>query len=1186
MTIRCFATGVDGTRDGVEVCLGDLPTEQAEFEGLLTKLRNTRVELGVFVRVAMEYHRSCDDDKFRSTLEFARDNMQLEGEAAAEIFTNLAADCLYRSSLPGVNKVEVLEQFVANYVEAGKYNPNDPYMAALGAFYEIQQGKLKEAENKLGMMGTLIMRDNLTTYGYIQNVAWGSFYYQRGNYSAAYDSLNKAVLAKPNSGAGIRVAIGICLFKMEQFSRAGAALESALESAPNDLNGLLTMGLFKRMEASRDRDHHKRRKHRMDAFDFFSVAHDRVASENLDTECYIALTQIANHEFFAWKIVDESAEVTNDFKTVVVDGVGHEFDAEPIPPLKVDGRNNVKAISVREEGDKTFIHVSEDDREYFRGRKSKVVEVDKKSYKEVKEACTIAAKKGSEQVKAESFYVLGRLFHATNQLTMAEKCYKKVIKNPSIKMSLASFGLGQLYLGQEKHEEALKKFEDVAKVAPEDKDTMAYIILVKSLLHQTVVNYDKVRDAAVGFPYELDLWLLQAQNRFQSGAEFQNALRCYENALKCGVDGGITDELKYSVFANMAILYHNVGNIKKATTFARQALDREYIDEDANPVFTHGENNIFFTYSDTAGSVKATDTEGMFDFGSNVGDLKAGDDLLLDDVLHKVESISGKTVTTKCPLSFPVGKSMALRIKIPRRNFNDKTLMRCYNYARILEDQGCSMAAREIYNEILSSHPQFTECYLRLSWMEREIGNFTEAESWLQKALKVNPNEPDANVSLGDLYARRDDWDKAKKMYEKVNSKFVAESEQDARTMISQGNLYYRSLADNSNYEKNLKHSYKFYHTVLAKSKRNAYAANGLGMICAEMKRFDAAREMFSRVRESNIAASDDIASNLAHVHLFQNKNMEAIQLYQSTMKAALSSGNAPMSYASLIECLGLANLRNGQHKEALRTLLRSLHYDPTTPHFWFNYAYIGEELASLALKSTKQKSADEINGIINTLRIAEDMFDFTASDIVATGRLKYDKKKSLSHKDNCQRLKMKAAASLATAQKQTAAHMEQKQAREGARKQAAQEKARMEATRLEEVAEVKRVERARVIEATERLNSLKKTWATVPPKPVPGEKKPRKKKDGTGAFVDDYQDGLPDDIFDSDGEDELGGAPALKPVVNDSLMDSDDDVPPPPRPSSPTAGVKRDAESESLFGDSDDEPATKTRRIVAVDGA
>lgn len=61
--------------------------------------------------------------------------------------------------------------------------------------------------------------------------------------------------------------------------------------------------------------------------------------------------------------------------------------------------------------------------------------------------------------------------------------------------------------------------------------------------------------------------------------------------------------------------------------------------------------------------------------------------------------------------------------------------------------------------------------------------------------------------------------------------------------------MYFANLG--SNPERYIKDSYKFFHHVLTKDPKNVYAANGLGIVCAEKGEFDVAREIISRVGSS-----------------------------------------------------------------------------------------------------------------------------------------------------------------------------------------------------------------------------------------------------------------------------------------------------------------------------------------------
>jgi lipopolysaccharide biosynthesis regulator YciM len=51
------------------------------------------------------------------------------------------------------------------------------------------------------------------------------------------------------------------------------------------------------------------------------------------------------------------------------------------------------------------------------------------------------------------------------------------------------------------------------------------------------------------------------------------------------------------------------------------------------------------------------------------------------------------------------------------------------------------------------------------------MGKLDEASLWLSRALTVDDSNTDVGVSLGDLYARGQHWEEAKKCYEKICTK-------------------------------------------------------------------------------------------------------------------------------------------------------------------------------------------------------------------------------------------------------------------------------------------------------------------------------------------------------------------------------------------------------------------------------
>jgi hypothetical protein len=132
---------------------------------------------------------------------------------------------------------------------------------------------------------------------------------------------------------------------------------------------------------------------------------------------------------------------------------------------------------------------------------------------------------------------------------------------------------------------------------------------------------------------------------------------------------------------------------------------------------------------------------------------------------------------------------------------------------------------------------------------------------------------------------------------------------------------------------------------------------------------------------------SEDICSNLAHVHLAQGRLVDAEHLYQAALKTLPrsssstggSSGRHSDKIVAAFECMAFAQFRNGRHTDALHSLLRGLHNDPSGLRGWYNVAVVRADLASTATKRKIEK-VDDIQDASQHLLLARKLFSFLAS--------------------------------------------------------------------------------------------------------------------------------------------------------------------------------------------------------------
>jgi hypothetical protein len=136
-----------------------------------------------------------------------------------------------------------------------------------------------------------------------------------------------------------------------------------------------------------------------------------------------------------------------------------------------------------------------------------------------------------------------------------------------------------------------------------------------------------------------------------------------------------------------------------------------------------------------------------------------------------------------------------------------------------------------------------------------------------------------------------------------------------------------------------------------------------LGMVCVKKNELDIARETFSKAREANVAMSEDICTNLAHVFLMQNRSVDAERLYQATIKNFSRTGRSLSDKpAHLNECVAFVQYKSGRHDEASRSIFRAIHLNPTNLRFWYNVAFVGhsQSIKVAAKSSSTAASLDD----------------------------------------------------------------------------------------------------------------------------------------------------------------------------------------------------------------------------------
>lgn len=495
---------------------------------------------------------------------------------------------------------------------------------------------------------------------------------------------------------------------------------------------------------------------------------------------------MANHSFHTWRTLrcEDSSSFAPDSRTLVIPGEMNLSvkDIAPKDLVRVfseaseeigsrASRQNVFSVVTVElgasttfSGDTTFVTdtsivvtLDSDLPPEFVGNK---VSIELKELSRVFKLTRDALSHSSvKSIKAEAYYILGKMYHTQREYSDAFKCYMLALQEEP-NMELAAFSAAQIHLSKQNYVNSLEIFEQLLKKHPDDKDTQAFVILLKALHKKEMSPMELVKEVAPGFQFEIDLWLIQGQLRLKTPTEFNAALRCFYSAIECMDQQGVP--INPLVLSNISVLQHSLGKLHLALEFGKRALleverkTAELNPTKSNPSFKSSDlEGVYYTWSEVTCTVYF-DASGKFHLYEGSSDdeviefdelFKSGDDILIGDLYHQVLSTDKKSFTAKSPV--PLTHSRGLRVqprdssaessdemigtstseelpsqngkksvsfvyevkrKILGSNFHEASITLNYNFARLLEDTGSTRAAIEVYVELLKQHPSFMEC--------------------------------------------------------------------------------------------------------------------------------------------------------------------------------------------------------------------------------------------------------------------------------------------------------------------------------------------------------------------------------------------------------------------------------------------------------------------------------------------
>jgi RNA polymerase-associated protein CTR9 len=533
---------------------------------------------------------------------------------------------------------------------------------------------------------------------------------------------------------------------------------------------------------------------------------------------------------------------------------------------------------------------------------------------------------------------------------------------------------------------------------------------------------------------------------------------------------------------------------------------------------------------------------------------------------------------------------LPLRQKVLGHNFNSKTWTVCYNFARILEELGSADAASELYLALLEKNPAYLEVYLRMSTLSLNAGKNDAALSWVCRALTVDDRNVDVLVFKAELHAKLQQYDQAEYICEdlfKIDHK-------DPRPALITANVHFQMLKNvkksstDKTFLKEIKHSRKFFHDVMRKDLSNVYAANGIGMICAEYHEFDAASEIFLRAKELNMPFSEDINNNLANTRLIQGRTLEAEQLFQLNMRSMAKSvhNSETGKFATMSEATSYAQFKQKRYEDAVHTLLRGIHHDPVSKsnmlRFWFNIASVRGGQASATMQTKVKKTVRAVQEAIREFELSRDLFTALSGQELPTdtNTSVYNPAQAKAMANAAEKWLSLCDEELRSAQQLEQTTKDERDRRAAAHQERVSKQEEEKAKLLVALAEAKKEKQRIALEKQKRLEELKAGWTAPPPE---SKTKDKKGKAGKRAHSDDEMQvsssaGIQNGVYDSDSGDEgvSGGLLSGKRAEKDPFADDSDD-------DDEIFGSKRKADTLSGTGGDGDADSKKAKKSGVI---
>jgi tetratricopeptide (TPR) repeat protein len=329
------------------------------------------------------------------------------------------------------------------------------------------------------------------------------------------------------------------------------------------------------------------------------------------------------------------------------------------------------------------------------------------------EAVTLLEGITSHSPSAVLLDLLGDAYTQTHELVKAEAAYRKAVELDPSEPSHQR-GLGQTLLAEEKYSEALKVYQKLSDVMPDDSDVYLRIAQIYRELHQLDKAEENLVKARQYAPGSLEVMYNEAM-LYQAQGRYEDAIRVLSDAVT-GIKGQST--AVPSRRRSLAILYQQLGQLYRDTQNYQAAI---YTFEELGHLGEEEDRRARMMIMDTYRAAK--------------------------DLPKALQT--GKEALAKYPADPSIRTSHAL----------------------LLGENGQTDDAVKILRTQLHGDTNDRETYLNIAQVYERGRRYKEAEE-AARAAEVLPGQPRENEMvwflLGAIYERQKFFDKAEEEFKKV----------------------------------------------------------------------------------------------------------------------------------------------------------------------------------------------------------------------------------------------------------------------------------------------------------------------------------------------------------------------------------------------------------------------------------